>query len=432
MGLVVRTNGVIIVSVAIGADCEVAVVGAGPYGLAVAAHLKSANVATRVFGQPMSFWRQNMPEGMRLRSPWAASHIAHPHDAYSLEAYAEMRGFEPLEQMPVNEFIRYGCWFQGQAVPDLDTRKVVSVEQTQHGFRLRLDDGELVRANRVVVAMGLANQDYRPSVFAGLPSELVSHTFEHVSFDAFRGRRVAVVGRGQSAAESAALLSEAGADVELIGRGPVLWLPLEKQSDGEHGLVWQLRRLLMTRGAVGPFPLNWLVEAPGLVHFLPEQIRHELSERCLRPKASGWLRPRFDGVRIRDNQAIAGVSTAGEGVTLELSGGPTTVDHVVLGTGYKIDIAKLGILAPALLQKVATAAGAPRLAGGLESSVRGLHFAGASAVHSFGPLMRFVWGAGFAARRVTATVLTDRASHGSVRREGAPILAPGSKSLARS
>jgi FAD-dependent urate hydroxylase len=171
-------------------DCDVAVIGAGPYGLATAAHLRSAKIATRVFGEPMSFWQHNMPEGMRLRSPWVASHIAHPGNENSLDAYAAMRGFAPVEQMPVNEFIRYGCWFQDQTVPDCDRRHVASVERAPQGFNLRLADGESVQANRVVVAMGLAHQDVRPASFAGLPREAVSHSSDHVSFDAFRGRRV--------------------------------------------------------------------------------------------------------------------------------------------------------------------------------------------------------------------------------------------------
>lgn len=390
-------------------DCEVAVIGAGPFGLAAAAHLKSAGIETQVFGEPMSFWRQSMPEGMKLRSPWIASHIAHPEDGYSLDAYAAMRGFEPLEQMPVNEFIRYGCWFQTQVVPDLDTRKVVSVQPAQSGFRLHLADGDSVFANRVVVAMGLARQDFRPAPFAGLPPETVSHTSDHVSFDAFRSRRVAVIGRGQSACESAALLSEAGADVELVCRGPVLWLGHEQAGDGERrDLAWKLRKLMMTRGAVGPFPLNWLAEMPGLVSLLPDNLRSEFNVRCLRPKASGWLRPRFDAVRINPGQTVFCARANSSRITLDLVGGSSTVDHVLLATGYKIDIAKLGILAPSLLQAVAVDDGAPRLSYGMESSVRGLHFVGATAVHSFGPLMRFVWGAGFAARSLAQAVLEDR------------------------
>ena len=323
-----------------------------------------------------------------------------------------MRSFAPAEQMPVNEFIRYGCWFQAQAVPELDTRKVASVERARHGFRLRLDDGESVQAGRVVVAMGLAHQDVRPAPFAGLPPASVSHSSDHVSFNAFGGRRVAVIGRGQSACESAALLSEAGADVELICRGPVQWLGSDN-GDGtqRRDLAWRLRKLMMTRGAVGPFPLNWLAEAPGLVHLLPDALREEFGTRCLRPKASGWLRPRFGAVRINGGQTILCARGAGGRVMLDLVGGSGTFDHVLLATGYKIDVARLGILAPALLQSVATADGSPRLTHGMESSVGGLHFVGAAAVHSFGPLMRFVWGAGPAARSVTRAVLADRA-HG--------------------
>ncbi|MPZ56428.1 MAG: SidA/IucD/PvdA family monooxygenase [Rhizobiales bacterium] len=407
-------------------------IGAGPFGLAAAAHLTSANIATRVFGEPMSFWRNNMPEGMKLRSPWVASHIAHPNEEHALDAYAAMRDFAPMEQMPINEFIRYGCWFQAQAVPDLDTRKVALVEPAQHGFRVRLDDGEIVQADRVVVAMGLARQDFRPAPFAGLPSDLVSHSSDHVSFNAYRGRRVAVIGRGQSACESAALLSEAGADVQLISRGPVLWLGSE-QDDGSQrrDLAWRVRKLMMTRGAVGPFPLNWLAESPGLVRLLGDDMRDDFSARCLRAKASGWLRPRFGAVQINAGQTISGARTSGNRVTLDLVGGSATFDHVLLATGYKIDIARLGILAPALVQGVANSGGAPRLSYGMESSVPGLHFVGASSAHSFGPLMRFVWGAGYAARAVTRRVAANRAQPAALEPDHVEMFTRSPKTLTR-
>ena len=240
-------------------DVEVAVIGAGPYGLATAAHLKSAQVATKVFGDPMSFWRQNMPEGMKLRSPWVASHIAHPNGDCSLEAYAQTRGFSPHEQMPVGEFIRYGRWFQETAVPDVDRRKVARVERAPLGFRLRLEDGDSVSASRVVIAMGLKQQEFKPPVFAGLPQSAVSHTCEHVSFDRFRGKRVAVVGRGE-----------------------VLRLGADHQEGMEHSeFAWALRKIVMTRGAVGPFPLNWVAEAPALVHLMPQAMRADFNERGL-------------------------------------------------------------------------------------------------------------------------------------------------------
>jgi cation diffusion facilitator CzcD-associated flavoprotein CzcO len=390
-------------------DVEVAVIGAGPYGLASAAHLKSAQVATKVFGDPMSFWRQNMPDGMKLRSPWVASHIAHPNGDCSLEAYAQTRGFSPHEQMPVGEFIRYGLWFQENAVPDVDRRKVARVERSPLGFRVSLENGDSVTAGRVVIAMGLKQQEFKPAVFAGLPQSLVSHTCEHVGFDRFRGKRVAVVGRGQSACETAALLSEAGAEVDLVTRGDVLWLGADHQEGMERNeFAWAIRKIVMTRGAVGPFPLNWLAEAPALVHLMPPAMRADFNERCLRAKASGWLRDRFGKVRINASQTVRAARANGDGIALELDNGAATFDHVILGTGYKIDIAKLGILEPALLDEIDTVNGSPRLKTGLESSAAGLHFAGATAVQSFGPLMRFVWGAGFAARSLTGAVMANR------------------------
>jgi len=144
------------------AHCDVAVIGAGPHGLAVAAHLKAANITTQVFGEPMGFWRRNMPKGMKLRSPWRASHIADPVKKYSLEAYTSEKGLRRTENFPLDEFVRYGEWFQSRVAPDLDRRKVARVEVSANGFRLRLEDGDIVDAKRVVIAMGLRHQEYRP------------------------------------------------------------------------------------------------------------------------------------------------------------------------------------------------------------------------------------------------------------------------------
>jgi FAD-dependent urate hydroxylase len=193
-------------------DCEVAVIGAGPYGLSVAAHLKAAGVSTHVFGGSMSFWRENMPRGMKLRSPWIATHIADPDNRLSLDVFAHQNALAPgiapgEDQLPLEQFVYYGEWFQREAVPDLDTRRVVRIEAVGSRFRLVLKDGDIVHARRIVIAMGLANQDFRPPPLQGLPAALVSHTCEHAHLGKWRGQRVAVVGRGQSACESAALLS---------------------------------------------------------------------------------------------------------------------------------------------------------------------------------------------------------------------------------
>ncbi len=391
------------------ADCEVAVIGAGPYGLAVAAHLRAAGIDTRVFGEAMGFWQRNMPKGMKLRSPWGASHIADPGGELSLDNYIRMNGVKRSEPFPLEEFVRYGQWFQSKAAPDLDGRRVELVDGVPGGFALRLEDGKRVIARRVVIALGLANQEFKPAEFAGISVDLVSHSSEHVSFERFRNRRVAVVGRGQSACESAVLLSEAGAEVELISRGDVRWIGSENPGTESKQLVWSIHKVMTSKGAVGPFPLNWLADMPALVRHLPAKVRDRFSVRCLRPAASAWLQPRAAKVRINAGRTIAGARAEGSRVTLRLDNGEQgRFDHVLLATGYKIDIAKLGILSPVLLSKIGRIDGYPALSAGFETTASGLHFAGSSALKSFGPLMRFVWGAGYAARAVTRATLAAR------------------------
>src|SRR5262249_18856109 len=166
-------------------DCDVAVVGAGPYGLSLAAHLNAAKIETRVFGDAMSYWRDHMPSGMKLRSPWAATPIVDPADALTLDAYSQASGLGKPDPLPIGDFIRYGQWFQRNAVSDLDTRRVASIAPAGRGFWIKLTDGQALQARSVVVATGLANLDYRPEAFAGLPSECVSHSSDHADLPRF-------------------------------------------------------------------------------------------------------------------------------------------------------------------------------------------------------------------------------------------------------
>jgi FAD-dependent urate hydroxylase len=392
-------------------DCEVAVVGAGPYGLSLGAHLNSAGIETRVFGRPMSFWREHMPKGMKLRSPWPATHIVDPDNLLSLDAYAAVTSLGRPDPLPLEDFVRYGEWFQKTALPDIDARQVERIEASGRGYTLVLDDGRTVLARRVVVAMGLANQEVRPAAFDGLPIDVVSHAADHADLALFRGQSVAVVGRGQSACESAALLREAGAEVTMICRGDIHWLGAETSGNAHRrDLYWRMHKLLATKSGVGPFPLNWANEQPDIVHHLPHDMRTWLNAKSLRPGAAGWVRPRVDGVAVEAGRTIRSARQGGAGITLDLDNGARTFDHVLLATGYRIDIARLGILAPELLAAIATDEGSPALGCGYESSVCGLHFVGSAAVRSFGPLLRFVWGAGYAARAVTRFVCANRSA----------------------
>lgn len=386
------------------ADCEVAVIGAGPYGLAVGAHLKAAGVETRVFGEAMSFWRKNMPKGMYLRSPLRATNISDPNGTLTLDAHAGDRGAPVGERLPIETFIDYGLWFQSRVAPDLDRRVVAHVAASPRGFVLTLADGATIGAKRVVMALGLERQQFVPAVFERLPADLASHTVAHADLTGFRGKRVAVIGRGQSATESAVLLHEAGAEVEIISRGAIHWLGGVHAADRRRAIRGWMGEALAAPSAVGPFPLNWIAEMPGLVHRAPQAARSRFNERSLRAAAAGWLRPRFLGVKENPGRTIVDATVEGDRVALQLDCGRAVFDHVLLATGYAIDIAKPGILAPEVLDAVLRRQGSPILAAGFESSVPGLHFVGASAVASFGPLMRFIAGSRFAARGVTRAV----------------------------
>jgi FAD-dependent urate hydroxylase len=393
-------------SVHSGDTCDVAIIGAGPYGLAVAAHLRAADVPIRVFGEPMSFWRRHMPAGMKLRSPWIATHIAEPRNRHLLDDYFREAGLPIPDLLPVENFIDYGTWFQERVAPDLDTRAVTQVTASDDGFRLALADGESFFAQRVVMATGLLNHEYRPEHFDGLPRVLVSHSCEHTDSERFRGRHVAVIGRGQSACESAALLHEAGAKVEIICRGNLSWnADPEQRSLLRKAVRSLLGDALIPPSQVGPFPLNWLVEAPGIIRHFPEQTRDDLNERCLRATAVLWLRKRLRDVPVNEGRRILDARQNGGRIALTLDNGTRQYDHVLLATGYRIDVDKMAILEPRLRERIARHGSLPTLSAGFESSVRGLHFVGSSAVASFGPLLRFIAGAGFAARRITRAAL---------------------------
>jgi thioredoxin reductase len=394
-------------------DCEVAIVGAGPYGLAVAAHLRAANVSFRIFGDAVSFWRNHMPEGMLLRSPWVATHIAEPQGRYKLDDYFAEAGLEIPKLLPVERFVDYGRWFQRHIAPDLDTRAVERVEAYDGGFRLTLADGDLCFSRRVVMATGLLGHEYRPAEFDGLPRELVIHSCEHTDSVRYRGKRVAVIGRGQSGCEAAALLHEAGAEVELICRDDLVWNADPGQRSTLRKAVRSvLGTMLIPPSQVGPFPYNWLNEAPGIVHRLSQAARDGVNEKSLAATAILWLRPRLKDVRINGQRKIFGAERVGDHVVLTLDNGVRIFDRVLLATGYRIDVDKMNLLDRRLRERIMRHDGLPLLSAGLESSVPGLHFAGAAAVGSFGPLLRFIAGAGFAARQVSRVVRRgSRATH---------------------
>jgi cation diffusion facilitator CzcD-associated flavoprotein CzcO len=346
----------------------------------------------------MSFWDRNMPVGMFLRSNWTATHIAHPTGLFKLEAFQAASGRRFSTPVPLDCFIQYGLWYQREAVPDVDRRSVVRVESAPQGFTLRLEDGEVLGARRIIVASGIAAFAYRPPEFFALPPPLATHTSQHRDFRNFVGKSVLVVGGGQSALESGALLNEAGANVEIITRAShIHWLQ-GWASKTLHSRMGKLtRQLLYAPTDVGPAGISQLLARPDLVRRLPRALQDKLRKRATRPAGARWLVDRLKEVPIKLRCSVDSVAVVGEQVKVRLCDGcERMVDHVLLGTGYKVDISNYGFLAPQLARSLRRSNGFPLLKEGLESSVPGLHFLGAPAAWSFGPLMQFVSGTRYA------------------------------------
>jgi len=383
-------------------ESTVAIVGAGPYGLAAAAHLRSAGVQIRVFGEAMDFWQRQMPIGMCLRSSWDASHISDPRHALTLNQFQKEQTARLPTPLPLADFVRYGQWFQKRVVPDLDSRRVVRIDPDSSDFRLQLNDGDTVWTQRVVVATGISRFAHWPARFADLPRSLVSHSAEDCNLTRFGGQKVVVVGGGQSAVESAALLSEAGADVEIILRAPrIRWL----------GRTSRLRQIDLTRHIlyhptdVGPPGLSQLVAHPDIFRRLPRNLQDTLAYRAIRPAAADWLRPRLVGVRQTTGRSITSATTTGSRLRLNLDdASQRDVDRLFLSTGYRVDVSRYDFLSPEILRSMRTVGGYPDLTDGFETSVPGVHFLGAPGARGFGPLMRFVSGTDYAARALTRHV----------------------------
>jgi cation diffusion facilitator CzcD-associated flavoprotein CzcO len=391
--------------------CDVAVLGAGPYGLSAAAHLRRLKgLDVRIFGEPMSFWEQNMPPGMLLRSNWTATQIAGPDDSVTLEAFQRATGKLFSMPVPLNCFVQYGRWYQEQVVPDVDKRQVARVDPDTGGFRLGLSDGDTLQSRRVIIAAGIGPFAWKPPEFKVLPSALVSHTSEHCDLNKFAGKTVLIIGGGQSALESAALIHESKGAVEVFARTRVIhWLQGFASRTLHHGLGPLVRRALYAPTDVGPAGLSQLLARPDLLKRMPRFLQDRLRKRAVRPAGARWLIDRLKLVPLHLGRSIVSVQVAGDKVKVRFDDGAVRlVNHVLLGTGYKIDISKYDFLSPTLIDSIRRANGYPELGTGLETSVKGLHIVGAPAARSFGPVMQFVSGTHYASRALLRSIGSNR------------------------
>lgn len=385
---------------------QVVVVGAGPYGLSIAAHLQAAGVRFRIFGAPMSTWREQMPAGMYLKSDGFASNLSEPSGALTLQQFCAERGIEyDHTRVPVrlDTFVDYGMEFQRRFVPNLEHDRVDTIERSGKSFSVRLSNGETIQTDRVVMAVGITHFHHMPEIFKGLPSNLITHSSAQSDPAAFRGRKVTVVGGGASAIDLSALLHEAGAEVTLVARQPQLYFH-DAPGNSPRSLLSSLRH---PQSGIGPgLRSRFYTDAPLLFRYLPKETRVKIIRTHLRP-AAGWpMKERTLGKFPQIlGHSIAGAAQSNGGVQLVLRSPKGeevrhNTGHVIAATGYRADIERLGFLDPGLRKQIKTVGKTPLLSTNFESSVPGMYFVGLCAAHTFGPMLRFAYGADFTARHL--------------------------------
>ncbi len=397
---------------------DVAIIGAGPYGLSLATQLSRRGVEHRIFGPPMHAWRSMSP-GMYLKSLGFATSIPTPQPHFTLPEYCRARRLEDYEPIEIATFAQYGVWVQQSLVPYVEETAVTELKRQGDGFVVTLDTGESVRTRRVVVAVGLTYFETIPEAFGALPGDLVSHTAQHGDFSPFSGRDVTVIGAGQSALQAAALLHEHGAQVRIVARHEVHW-GWRGPREWERSLVDRVR---VPISVLGHGRENWVLQhIPMLMHHLPDDRRVPFTRTHLGPGGAWWLRERVEGkFPIHERSAVLSATATGGKVRLRVredGSGECDIltDHVIAGTGYEVDVDRIGFMNPDLAREVRRIERAPRLSRHFESSVRGLYFIGPASAFSFGPLFRFVAGAAYATPVVARHLAGNLATVASIGR----------------
>lgn len=297
------------------------IIGAGPYGLSIAAHLKAAGIPYHLYGKPLESWREFMPVGMVLKSERFASNLWDPNGQFTLERYSAEHKipYQPAgHPLSLAEFLSYTEWFRQRAVGESCDVRVTSLRRTRTGFVLDFAGAPSIETRRVILATGHMAFQVIPEEFASLPEPLCYHSSKIHDLSGFAGRDVTLIGAGQSALETAALLREAGAQVRVIIRGSeVRW---NAPRNGHRPLAQNFRNPESGIGfgweslAVSEMP-QWFRR------LLPVDLRHRYVAKTWGPSGAYWLRQRVEGrMEILLNSKVRQAKAENGRVCMEVQG----------------------------------------------------------------------------------------------------------------
>ncbi len=406
---------------------DVAIIGAGPNGLALAAYLRSRGIQYRIFGSPMQTWR-DLPKGMSLKSLGFASTIPMP-GGQTFPEYCRARGLEDYEPIEFETLAQYGLELQREFVPNVEDTLVTRLERMPSHFQLVLQTGERLQAKQVIVAIGLGYFPRVPAPLNTLPADRISHTWGHTDFASFADKDVVVVGGGSSALETAVLLHEHGARVRVLARSHVNFA-LRGPREWERGLIERVR---VPISSLGHGRDNWVLQhIPWLMHFAPAQKRLRFTKRHLGPFSGWWLRDRVAGnfpvhtfTTVTDARVVEDGTVHLRVTENGVKEHEVVADHVIAGTGYEVDMTRIPFMAPELVRNIRLWEHMPRLSRHFESSVEGLFFIGPIAAESFGPLVRFIAGAEFTIGQIGPYLARRAGQRRAAAQRPAPVPAPG-------
>lgn len=298
-------------------DTDVTIIGAGPYGLGLAAHLRARGAKYRIFGDVMQFWR-DMPVGVNLKSLAFATNIAVPKRGFSFPKWCLEHGLEDFEPCTMQSFATYGCEMQKLFVPDVEETFVANVASQGQRFEITLASGKRFSSRRVVSCTGLSGLSQVPETLRALGPDRMKHTFDISNYSEFQNKTVAVIGAGASAIEAGALVREAGGTSEVFVRG---------QNVVFHGReprvrpLW--RRIKDPTTVLGTSRSGWVLQhLPMSVFRMPLERRTRFVKSHLGPASPWWIQDRVRGiVPIHLQHELLDATASGQRVKLKFADG---------------------------------------------------------------------------------------------------------------